>query len=249
MIGWTLFLHSVSMVQRNLPQLLKIFLVPSLIAMGIAYLLLGGLFGGGWMQEQRGEGPQLFAVLWRIVGMSIVVGVIGAWTAVVWHRYVLLEEHPNGWLPSFYKAEVGNYIIGLIKLIVIGIVVIGVVMFIGIALISGMGMVGLAFLLVIAILIAVFMYRIVLILPAAALGKPLGIGESFELTAGAFGTLFVLALCLFGLQLLSELILYLLADAVLIAIVLQLIFSVGLAVLNISALTTLYGYYVEKRAI
>ncbi|WP_405108531.1 hypothetical protein L0Z65_13995 [Phaeobacter sp. BS52] len=52
-----------------------------------------------------------------------------------------------------------------------------------------------------------------------------------------------------GLQLLSELILYLLIDAVLISTVLQLIFSVVLAVLNISALTTLYGYYVEKRPI
>ncbi|MFU1681706.1 hypothetical protein [Phaeobacter piscinae] len=249
MIGWKLFLHSVSMVQRNVPQLLRIFLVPALIGLAIAYLAIGGLLGDVGLQARGFDGDMFFSVLWRIVGLWLVIGVICAWTAVSWHRYVLLEEHPQGWIPAFRAKEALWYFLRLLQLVVIGSVVYGVAMFVGIALISGMGMVGLAFLLVIAALIAVFMYRLVLILPAAALGKPIGVSESLELTTGAFGTLFILALCLLGLQLLSELILYLLIDAVLISTILQLIFSVGLAVLNISALTTLYGYYVEKRPI
>ncbi|ATG37401.1 MULTISPECIES: hypothetical protein [Phaeobacter] len=249
MTGWKLFLHSVSMVQRNAPQLLQIFLVPGLIVVAIAYAMLAGVPNDA---ELEGLGPDpatVVEIILRIVGIWLAIGVICAWTAVSWHRYVLLEEHPQGWIPAFRAKEALWYFLRLLQLVVIGSVVYGVAMFVGIALISGMGMVGLAFLLVIATLIAVFMYRLVLILPAAALGKPIGVGESLELTTGAFGTLFVLALCLFGLQLLSELILYLLIDAVLISTVLQLIFSVGLAVLNISALTTLYGYYVEKRPI
>ncbi|MFV1529341.1 MULTISPECIES: hypothetical protein [unclassified Phaeobacter] len=249
MIGWTLFLHSVSMVQRNVPQLMRIFLVPSLIAMGIAYLAIGGLLGDIGLQARGFDRNMFLSVLWRIVGLWLVIGLIGTWTVVAWHRYILLEEHPRGWLPALHKAEMGNYILGLIKLFFIGMLFFSVLALIGPALIQSLGMLGLYLLLAAGALIAIFMFRFALVLPAAALGKPIGVSESLALTTGAFGTLFVLGLCLFGLQLVAELILFLVADAVLIAMVLEIAFSVVLAILNISALTTLYGYYVEKRAI
>ena len=148
-----------------------------------------------------------------------------------------------------HKAEMGNYFLGLIKLFLIGILFYSVLAFIGPAFVQSLGMVGLYLLLAAGALIAIFMFRFALVLPAAALGKPIGVSESSALTTGAFGTLFVLGVCLFGLQLVAELILFLVADAVLIAMVLDIAFSVVLAVLNISALTTLYGYYVEKRPI
>ncbi|WP_405108528.1 hypothetical protein L0Z65_13990 [Phaeobacter sp. BS52] len=170
MIGWKLFLHSVSMVQRNVPQLLRIFLVPALIALAIAYLAIGGLLGDVGLQARGFDSDMFFSVLWRIVGLWLVIGLIGAWTVVAWHRYVLLEEHPQGWIPAFRAKEALWYFLRLLQLVVIGSVVYGVAMFVGIALISGMGMVGLAFLLVIAALIAVFMYRLVLILPSGGAG-------------------------------------------------------------------------------
>ncbi|UWR49028.1 hypothetical protein [Phaeobacter inhibens] len=249
MIGWKLFLHSASMVQRNVPQLMRIFLVPALIVLAIAYLAIGGLLGDIGLQARGFDSNMFFSVLWRIVGLWLVIGLIGTWTVVAWHRYILLEEHPRGWLPVLHKAEVGNYILGLIKLLFIAILFYGVLAFIGSALVQSIGMVGRYLLLAVGALITIFMYRFALILPAAALGKPIGVSESLALTTGAFGTLFVLGLCLFGLQLVAELILFLVADAVLIAIVLDIAFSVVLAILNISALTTLYGYYVEKRPI
>ncbi|ATF20018.1 hypothetical protein [Phaeobacter gallaeciensis] len=249
MIGWKLFLHSVRMVQRNVPQLMRIFLVPTLIASAIAYLTIGGLLGDVGLQARGFDSGMFFSVLWRIVGLWLVIGLIGAWTAVVWHRYILLEEHPRGWIPALHKAETGNYILGLIKLFLIGMLFYSVLAFIGSALIQSLGMVGLYLLLAAGALIAIFMFRFALVLPAAALGKPIGVSESLALTTGAFGTLFVLGVCLFGLQLVAELILFLVADAALIAMVLEIAFSVVLAILNISALTTLYGYYVEKRPI
>ncbi|GLO72185.1 hypothetical protein MACH17_37020 [Phaeobacter inhibens] len=249
MIGWKLFLHSVSMVQRNVPQLMRLFLVPALIVLAIAYLAIGGLLGDIGLQARGFDGNMFFSVLWRIVGLWLVIGLIGTWTVVAWHRYILLEEHPRGWLPVLHKVEVGNYILGLIKLLFIAMLFYGILGFIGSVLVQSIGMVGLYLLLAAGALIAIFMYRFALILPAAALGKPIGVSESLALTTGAFGTLFVLGLCLFSLQLVAELILFLVADAVLIAIVLDIAFSVVLAILNISALTTLYGYYVEKRPI
>ncbi|MFV1494406.1 hypothetical protein VWX97_06000 [Phaeobacter sp. JH18-32] len=249
MIGWKLFLHSVSMVQRNVPQLMRIFLVPGLIVSAIAYLAIGGLLGDIGLQARGFDGNMFFSVLWRIVGLWLVIGLIGTWTVVAWHRYILLEEHPRGWLPALHKAEMGNYILGLIKLFFIAILLYGILVSIGSALVQSIGMLGLYLLLAAGALIAIFMFRFALVLPAAALGKPIGVSESLALTTGAFGTLFVLGLCLFGLQLVAELILFLVADAVLIAMVLEIAFSVVLAILNISALTTLYGYYVEKRAI
>lgn len=248
-IGWKLFIHSVNMVLHNIPQLLRIFLVPALIALAIAYLAIGGLLGDVGLQARGFDGDMFFSVLWRIVGLWLVIGLIGAWTVVAWHRYVLLEEYPQGWIPALHKAEMGNYILGLIKLFLIGILFYSVLAFIGPAFVQSLGMVGLYLLLAAGGLIAIFMFRFALVLPAAALGKPIGVSESSALTTGAFGTLFVLGVCLFGLQLVAELILFLVADAVLIAMVLDIAFSVVLAVLNISALTTLYGYYVEKRPI
>lgn len=249
MIGWKLFIHSVNMVLHNIPQLLRIFLVPALIALAIAYLAIGGLLGDVGLQARGFDGGMFFSVLWRIVGLWLVIGLICAWTVVAWHRYVLLEEHPQRWIPALHKAEMGNYILGLIKLFLIGILFYSVLAFIGPAFVQSLGMVGLYLLLAAGGLIAIFMFRFALVLPAAALGKPIGVSESSALTTGAFGTLFVLGVCLFGLQLVAELILFLVADAVLIAMVLDIAFSVVLAVLNISALTTLYGYYVEKRPI
>ena len=248
-IGWKLFIHSVNMVLHNIPQLLRIFLVPALIALAIVYLAIGGLLGDVGLQARGFDGDMFFSDLWRIVGLWLVIGLIGAWTVVAWHRYVLLEEHPQGWIPALHKAEMGNYILGLIKLFLIGILFYSVLAFIGPAFVQSLGMVGLYLLLAAGALIAIFMFRFALVLPAAALGKPIGVSESLALTTGAFGTLFVLGVCLFGLQLVAELILFLVADAVLIAMVLDIAFSVVLAVLNISALTTLYGYYVEKRPI
>ncbi|MFS4581614.1 hypothetical protein [Phaeobacter sp. C3_T13_0] len=248
-IGWKLFLHSVRMVQRNIPQLMRIFLIPSLVVIGIAYLVMWDLFDGSALQYPISDSDVVSGFIWRVFALWLVAGVVAGWTVVVWHRYVLLEERPDGWVPTFHMTEVIQYLLRLLQLVVIGAAIYAMVLFVAAVVFSAAGNFAIFLIIAAAALIAVSIYRLALILPAAAVGKPIGLGESLQFTEGAFGALFVLSACLVGLQLTAELVFWLLADAVVIVMILNVVFALFVAILNISVLTTLYGYYVEKRAI
>jgi hypothetical protein len=243
-IGWKLFIHSVNMVLHNIPQLLRIFLLPTILTAAIVYLMVRYLFNGT-LDVASGIAP----LMWRIAAIGGVAMALTCWGTVSWHRYVLLEEYPKGWIPAIHMRRIGAYLLGLLKLMLVGIAVFGVLGLVSVPLISGMEVFGVALVLGLALVVLVFMYRLILILPAAALGQRLGLSQSLQKTEGAFGTLFILSSCLIGLQLIAELILYLMGDLVALAAVFQIVFGLFQGVLSISVLTTLYGYYVEKRQI
>jgi hypothetical protein len=96
-------------------------------------------------------------------------------------------------------------------------------------------------------------FRLGLVLPAKALGKPLSFGEAWQATKGENGTILVLAIVAALAAVIIDIPAMILAVIPGIGSILSLIWTLATgwvkAVVGVSILTTLYGYYIEKRNI
>lgn len=243
MKGWSIFKHSVDLAARNWKEALKIFLVPV-----AACVALFALFGGA-IGITAGEEPAGSVVLLAL--LVPLAFIIIFWSIVSWHRFVLLEEYPTGWIPPFRFDRILSYLgHGLLLGLVAFVMMIPIVAII--ALFASIGVEALAVVVAIPAYIAlvIVMYRLVPILPAAAIGKPLKLMESFNATKGAAGAIVVLLLVLFGVNLGVQLVVMgLTAILAPLGILFSLAASLFLSIVNISVLTTFYGHYIEGRPI
>ena len=247
MLGWKIFAHSVRMVLRNFKQALQIAVVPGLI--GAAVLVgLVALFDIP-MDSLEGQQPSdltggTFVIFITCALLSLFVVIF--WIIVAWHRFVLLEEYPTGVIPPFRFDRITAYFGRLLMLSLVG-----VLAFVPFGLlISGLAQVapGLTFLLFvfIGLLLLVCICRLSLILPAAAIGRPLGLGESWQATAGASGAILLTVLLTAVLQILVETIGSLLIVVPIIGIIFVLVASMLIVpLINVSVLTTMYGYFID----
>lgn len=218
-------------------------------------LSLAGITGhsftpGSNLPSVSAAGPApLVRLSWDVLGL-----VCAYWVAVAWHRYVLLNEYPDAVLPAFRGGRVLAYfgrVVLLALVLVLPLIILGVVTA---NLVGGRGgswPVGLTVLFVIAG--AVFFWastRLSMVLPAAAIGEPLGLAGAWAATQpislrvfGLLGLFFglgvVLGIGLVGLFLISPIV----------ALIGMAAIQWFLMVLGLSVLTTLYGVYVEGRAI
>lgn len=243
MKGWHIFDHSVRMVLRNLPQALQIGLVPSVIMAVIATLLLGTTASA--VQLNEGEIPSFGAGL-----MALLVGLIWLlitiWIYVSWHRYILLEEYPTGWIPPLRMDRISSYIGNGLMIFV--------AMFAGIIILGLAGaLLGPVAVIVIVpgmIALAIAAYRLFPVLPAAAIGKPLTLREAWTATEGSTGSIVVMVLLMALMQLLLSIVVGIVVAIIpIIGIAVQTIFTLILALINVSIMTTMYGHYVEGRPI
>ncbi|KPA23393.1 hypothetical protein shim_03270 [Shimia sp. SK013] len=254
MQGWTIFAHSVRLVARNWREALKIFLVPSLIAaviVGIALTSSGFSYSmvtsESTSSAEFASGTTIAAILLGYLAVLI----IAFWCVVTWHRFVLLEEYPQSWIPPFRFDRILSYFgHGLL----LGLVAIALMIPIAaiIALMASMGLEGLAVVIAIPvyIFVIVVMYRLVPILPAAAIGKPLKLRESFDATKGAAGAILLLLVISFIVNFLAQFVAGLIGSLVpAIGVVALFLASLFLSMVNISVLTTFYGLYIEGRPI
>jgi len=249
-VGLRLFVHAVTLVFSHVGPALRIsallYLVPAILyQVALATLLT----------------PNLNALTSMSVA-SLILGLIAAvaafWIAVGWHRYILLDETTETIVPPFrgdrILAYFGNSL--LVGLIAFGI---GLVVFIPLGIVAGVTAGGGGtpfFVLMLVPLIAYFIitaicYRISLILPASAIGKPITLSQAWAATSGANGTIFALAfvsvvcvllLTLPGLWIRSNL-------GVLPAFIWQTVVGWVELMVGISIITTLYGHYIEKRPV
>jgi hypothetical protein len=117
---------------------------------------------------------------------------------------------------------------------------------------QGAMVVALAGAIVIYAIILLITYRLAPLLPGAAIGKPVNVGEAWASTSGATGTILVLAvvsaIAAVVIDLPTELLQHLPAGTILVLIWVHITAWIKLMV-GISILTTLYGVYVEKRDI
>jgi len=260
MQGWKIFSHSMGMVVRNLAIAIQIAFVPALIgvvAVTAMVMLMGvsiEMFTDEAALEQfvleKGFGA-FFGPFFLFV---LVLLVIEFWVFVAWHRFVLLEEYPKGWIPAFRTDRILAYfgkalILGLIAFGMATILVLGGA---AIGAIGGQaGAVILVPLFVVGwIFIIVSIYRLTPILPAAAIGKPLKISEAWEATQGTGGALVLVLVIAAVVQFLMQIVASLsMAVFAPLGFVFLLLTMLVMTLVNVSILTTLYGHYIEGRAL
>lgn len=238
MLGWTIFKHAFSMLQRNLMPALQIFLVPYIIAFAAVYGLFWVVIGS---DRIWGESTTLMVAL-----SVLIMGFVGIWTVVSWHRFVLLEEYPTGWVPRINRGAMIAYFGRLLVLLLIVIVFALPAIFVTILAGESAGP-GVALFFLYMLVVAVVLFRYSIMLPGAAAGHVMSTSATWAATTGSTGPLIVIMLCFFVLNKLTQWIGMMFAQVPMLYMVWNLPTQAFISVLWISVLTTLYGYYVEKR--
>jgi len=261
MLGFQLFLHSIRMILGNLGSALRIT-IPALVWNTLMTVWMISQFGtafvsGEWASSTPvGQMPDVPDGFWSFLPVAAIGGIITVlWTATAWHRYILLEEHPGALGPRFNGGAIGRYLVSGIILslailgaaLIIGFVgslIIAVFAMIGVPLFVGVALTGLLFY---APVVIIF-YRISPLLPSAAIGERMSIGQAFDATRGSNITMLVLAI----VTIIASFVLILPAGvltetAPVIAIVFQIILQWIALIFGISIMTTIYGHFVEGR--
>ncbi len=256
MLGLKIYLHAVQMVLRNIPAVLRIFWLPMLIGV-VVFAALIFLFGlnkyMAWGHNSSVPLDQLhsaflpvFFVVW------IVTAIAGTWGVTAWHRYILLDEFASGLVPDFSIGRAGGYLLRLFLLGLIFMVIALPAVFILMAVAQAVWQLALVLMIALFILLGVLMLRWSLILPGFAISKPLTLSQSWELWSTVenprrtmVGLLIVGILVQFCANLAVEVFQFSPLAYVLLGILVQMFFGI----LNVSILTTVYGYVVEKRVL
>jgi len=251
-ISWKIFSHSLNMVLRNWRDALRIALVPVLIGVVLFVAFLGGLMSEAMHMDANGVPTVDPALAGPLFLAAVVFIILELWVFVNWHRFVLLEEYPQGWIPPFRGGRILAYIgVSLILALVMGLVaavVIGMVVMMSAAVFPPV----IAMILAIAafVFVGVFLFRLLPMLPAAAIGERLSMSQSLQATRGTAGTAIMLFVVLILVQLLLQ---FIVGASMMVFAPLGFIFSLGAALVmtlvNVSILTTLYGHYVQGRPI
>lgn len=247
--GWQIFKHSFNLVMTNLEQAFRLSLVLYLIQS--AYTLYS-FFNPPQMMEF--EGTQVPVMSPETIFPTIVLGILAViaslWIAVAWHRFALTGESTSGWVPQFHGSAVMGYLgrsilIGV--LVVLGVMVLSIP--IGIISIGLPPLAGIMSLLLIG-LAAYLFFRLGIMLPAAALGEKLTLGDTWDVTKGRSSTILVLALIVVGASIIIQLPSWFNDNpSSIINVVYSLVVNWFATIIGISVLTTLYGHFVENRPI
>ena len=250
MKGWEIFVHSVRLVFSNIEAAFKVSLLPYALS-GLAFVFLGAQAAA----VMRAGTPEAMMVapagLWFGYIVYLLVSITaGLWIAVSWHRYVLLEEYPNSWIPTFHGTAIVTYfgrgfLIGL--LIIAVLMVVSTVLGLVLVLISpnAIIMVG-----VVAFAVASFIfYRLCPVLPSAAINQPMTFGEAWKATANNGGTIGVLVFLLILSSLVANLPNQIGGADTTIGIIYSLVIGWFIMLIGVSVLTTFYGHFIEGRAI
>jgi hypothetical protein len=247
-VGVNLFLHSVRLVLNDWRNALRIT--------GILYLIyaIPSLILTLFFPVPR-SGEVLTADALAVAPVSLLIAIFGlvafVWIAVAWHRYILLDEMPEGQIPVFDSSRLFSYAVNSL-----GIGVVAVIAAIVVGAIAGALVAIVPFLAVVAAMAAlaaalIIGYRLSPILPAAAIGKPLMFGQAWQSTNGANVDIIVLAvisaIASFVIDIPAWLLGFLGGPGTFLALLWLLATAWLKMLVGVSIVTTIYGYYVEKR--
>jgi hypothetical protein len=255
MTGWRIFIHSVRQVFGNLEGAIRVSILPYAIQTVVTLALLGN--ASALVQELSTGGPAQglpagvalkLAVVWLITLVSAM------WIAVAWHRFVLIEDVPYGFVPAFRGGQIWAY---FVRTLGISLIAVAVGMVLGVvagivtypmasrgATLGPLILFGVIVLLPLLIIIS----RLSASLPAAALGTDQAFFSGWEATKGhtaevvglsVITTIASLAIQVIGTQILGGLSLLQVAWEIIIGWVAMMV--------GVSIITTLYGHYVEGR--
>ena len=249
MKSWLLFQRSVLLVFDNFLPALRITILPFAIAAAGFVLLFQQFFDAA---SAPGEVtiPTSFFPLFILVFLLCIA--VWLWIVVAWHRYILLEESSGSWIPKWNGAEMLSYFgrafLLSLAMIPISFVILGVLS----AVLGGTGNVAALFIVgaLASAIVGIFFFRICAILPAAALGKNLTFGEAWAATKGEAGTAVGLGILFYGGSYLLNLPLTMGGpQSGLIALVYSVVVSWVTTMVGVSILSTVYGHYIEGRAL
>lgn len=242
-------MHSVRLVLNDWRTALKITGLLYLIY-AIPSLVLNLLFPPP-VQPELAASAALASL--PITLLTIILATVAfIWIAVAWHRYILLDEVPAGQLPAFNGDRLLSY---FLRSLLIGLIVVGLAVVLGLAtaVLSFLGplliIVGIAFFM----LMALASYRLSPMLPAAALGERMTVREAWASTAGANGAIVVLAvisiIAVFVISLPTFVLAFLGPIGGFLSVVWSLVTGWVITLVGVSIATTIYGHYVQDRAI
>lgn len=252
MLGYRIFVHAVRMVFGNFKELLRIALVPLLIA---AVLFGATLFMGlPWEMMEQGEQDiapeEIGSFMLVLIASLLIFSVTFFWIAVSWHRFILLEEVPDGWVPVFRKDRIAAYFWRFVLIALLGMALFLPASFILLGFLQAVPLIGYVLLAAGSVVLLVVITRLSITLPAAALGKPIGFGDAWQRTKGSGMTISVMLVVSSVFQLLVQLVVFLFSFIPVVGFIVALFLgSFVTPMINLSILTTLYGYFVEKRAL
>lgn len=251
MLGWKLFVRAVRLLLDHLDAALKLSLVPYL-AVAVATIWLGLSFPE-WIG--RGEfdpaDPPPTGFVAGQLAVLLLNTAVTLWIAVGWHRFVLLAEAPNGWLPPLRGPEMLGYFgrSALIGVLIVAVILVVSLMLATLVVPIAPGLAGPVIGAGALFVGMILFYRLAMVLPAGAIGRSMGFGEAMRQTSGHTGTVVVLALLTVGFTLLLEVPTLLDGTGGLVTLIYQVVVGwIGL-MLGVGVLTALYGHLVEGRPV
>lgn len=253
-MSWQIFVHSVRQVFGNMEGALRVsgvlFVLQIIVTLTLGRTLL---MDQAALQKQMLEG----SVNWPMYALTMVILLLlGLWTAVGWHRYVLTNEQP-ALVPKLYLDRVMGY---FGKSILIGLLLVPIAMvfgaFVGFILAPLFGnliaaqpfLFGVIIGLLVYVPIGVIGMRLSAALPGVALAGGVSVFTGWRATVGQTTTILgvvLLSLIAFGILTAPTFLLF--TPGSLPAIVWQFATQWVQVMVGVSILTTLYGHYVEGR--
>lgn len=264
MLGYRMFVHSLRQVFGNFNDALRISLPFILLTtvQYVAWLHFGVIQPDSQMAD---DDPRIVHLLLVNLALIVLSTVVWSWTAVAWHRFVLRSEMP-GVTGAFHGRLILRYFwTGLLisLLVTVWFVAAGVLIgSVGSAVLKGdqtsLSFAEKAALVAAAIGACIALMplglRYISILPAVALGNRVSINEGWQGTRGHYRSLLVLAVPTLvvsvGCSYLPAVFMYLPLPGIINTInvlVVSVISSWLSFLLNLSVLTTMYGYFFERR--
>lgn len=245
MFAIEIIIHALKMLFDDLWATINLTVFPFLI--GVALIVSVAVFALGVplsdLIQMRMGMSQLIGAKWLAIPLAAAIfAVTFCWVAVGWHRFVLLKEYPGGVLPPFRGAQALAYFRETLRLILLGALVflplsIPVLGWAWWELNEGLGVL----LLMMAILgLSALAMRFALVLPAAAIGHEVTLRQSWDATGGYFWTFVALLFAGAVVDYLSD---SLIAPGP-VGFALMAFFNWLFLVLNLSILSTLYGFMI-----
>jgi|GEM_PF-6229706 len=243
--GWAIFRKSITQIVYNLSDALKISGPLWVIIYLITYLIQQSV------STQSGT-PEISTGLAFVIFLSSMLVICGfCWVAILWHRFMLLNEGSDDLVGKWNGSRVWSYFkyLFLIGMTILIIVIIPYAIFIFIF--GYVLVINPAFALIFAMIVSVIFYylslRFGLVLPSIALDNPVTLSDSFSQTGFCKGAILVASILLVGSSIVV-------GQLVRLSGIDQYTFQLPSLLTNwfftmtgISILTTLYGFLVEKR--
>ncbi len=235
--------HAMSMLTSNPKNTLRVFGIPVIFTIligGVGFLIAFG--GPSVVFDSRALNRFVAAgeISWAVIVLtSVLMAISSAWGAVAWHRYILLDELPTGFIPKLNFDRILGYI-GTVFLIALFVIFVSIIISVLGALFSSFGKpIALFFGLIVGVLATVAWLGLSVLLPARAIKSSEGFYEALDETWVNFGRLLFLAFILFVIFGLPTILIESMRMSALKAI-LDALFNLVSGMISISVMTTLY---------